>query len=955
MAGSRGVEDRKPRNLPAVLVERDRQLDQMAAVAGQAGDGRGGVVLVSGEAGIGKTTVVNEFLARHRGAVVLWGSCEDLATPRTFGPLHDMARHDPGLLAALRDGSHLDVYEALVAALSPPTGLAVAVIEDAHWADQATIDAIRYVGRRAAHGHGVLVVTARTEALVGDHPLRLAFGGIPPGSVVRIELPALTREGVVALAGDHPVDEVLAITGGNPFFVTELLDSGLDLPRSVVDSTLARAADLSPSTRDVLSVVAVVPGETERTMVDALELDLPAALAEAEPAGLILTTTTAIRFRHELARRAYEASLASDRRRDENRRVFTHLEGTDADPARLVHHAEQAGMLDGVARWAPVAGREAAAVGAHRQAVEHLQRAGIVLDRYPLEEQASLLELLTWELYVLGRFGAARHPSERAVAIREQLGEPAARGNALRLLSRVHWVRGERHEADRRAEEAIAVLEPLGESRDLAMAYSTRSQLAMLSAEDEEAIRWGTVAVDMGRRVGDPQALTHALNNVGTAQAHQTDSAEGIELIVQARRMAIDNGLDEDAVRAWTNEVWSLLRSHRNQETGPLLEEAIGFAHDRQQDGFEAYLTATRSMHRLAVGDWDGAESDVLWVLQQPAVSGTSDFPAASTWGTLLARRGEFAEARDVLDAGWERAVETLELQRTLPIATGIAELAWLEGRPLDGMYAFSQISDDLAARGTSWERAEVAMLQRRAGLETPAPLDVPEPYRHWFDGDHRAAAEAWRSIGEPYAAASALADSGGIQDLEEAVEVMERLGAVAAAARAAADLEQAKARRRRLATVLFTDVVGSTEMAARMGDDSWRRLLDEHDATTARVVARHGGRVVSGTGDGAMASFESPSSAIDAAVELVRELSGAGVTIRAGLHTGEVVPRGDDIGGMAVHIAARVGAEAGAGQVLVSSTTRDLVVGGARTLTDVGTRRLKGVADEWLLYEVSG
>jgi class 3 adenylate cyclase/tetratricopeptide (TPR) repeat protein len=843
----------------------------------------------------------------------------------------------------------------LVAALSPATGLAVAVIEDAHWADQATIDAIRYVGRRAAQGHGVLVVTARSEALVGDHPLRLAFGGIPPGSVVRIELPTLTREGVVALAGDHPVDEVLAITGGNPFFVTELLDSGLDLPRSVVDSVLARAADLSPATRNVLSVVAVVPGETERTLIDALGLDLPGALAEAEPAGLAVTTATTIRFRHELARRAYEASLTADRRREENRRVFAHLEGTDADPARLVHHAEQAGLLDGVARWAPVAGREAATVGAHRQAVEHLQRAIALLERHPPEEQAGLLELLAWERYVLGRFRLTRQPAEQAVAIREELGEPVATGNALRLLSRVHWIRGERGEAERRAEEAIDVLEPLGESRDLALAYSTRSQLAMLKAEDEEAIRWGTVAVEMARRVGDPQALAHALTNVGTAQAHRTDSVMGIELIVQARRLAIDNGLDEDAVRAWTNEVWSLLRSSRHRENGPVLEAAIGFARDRQQDGFEAYLIATRAMHRLAVGDWQGAESDVRWVLEQPAVSGTSDFPATSTLGTLLARRGEFAEARSVLEAGLERAVETGELQRTLPMATGIAELAWLEGRPLDGLYALSQIAEDLAAHGTSWERAEVAMLKRRAGVETPAPADAPEPYRHWFDGDQRAAAEAWRRIGEPYTAAAALADSGLIQDLEEATAVMEGLGAKAAAGRVAATLEQAKARRRRLATVLFTDVVGSTEMAARMGDEAWRRLLDEHDATTARVVARHGGRVVSGTGDGVMASFESPSSAIDAAVELVRELTGAGVDIRAGLHTGEVVPRGDDIGGMAVHIAARVGAEADAGQVLVSSTTRDLVVGGERTLTDIGSHRLKGVADEWLLYEVSG
>jgi class 3 adenylate cyclase len=927
----------------------------MAAAAGRAGQGRGGVVLVSGEAGIGKTTVVNEFLARQRGAVVLWGACEDLTTPRTFGPLHDMARSDPGLLGALDDGSHLDIYEALLAALSPPTGLAVAVIEDAHWADQATIDAMRYVGRRAAQGHGMLVVTARTEALVGDHPLRLAFGGIPPGSVVRIELPALSRDGVVALAGSHPVDEVLAITGGNPFFVTELLDSGLDLPRSVIDSILARAAGLSPSVRDALAVIAVVPGETEQGLIDALGLDLPAALAEAEPAGLILTTATAVRFRHELARRAYEASLSADRRRAENQRVFSHLEETGADPARLVHHAEQAESFDGVARWAPVAGREAATVGAHRQAVEHLERAILLLDRYPPEEQASLLELLAWERYVLGRFSDARDPAEHAVTVREGLGEPVATGNALRLLSRIHWIRGERRAAEQRAEEAIAALEPLGESPDLALAYSTRSQLAMLKAEDGEAIRWGTVAVDMARRVGDPQALSHALNNVGTAQAHQTDSVEGVELIVQARRLAIDNGLDEDAVRAWTNEAWSLLWSQRYQETGPLLEEAIGFARDRQQDGFEAYLTATRAMHRLSIGDWDGAEADVRWVLQQPAVAGTTDFPAASTWGSLLARRGEFAEARTVLEAGWEHAVVTDELQRTFPMAIAIAELGWLEGRPQDGMYALNHIDDDVAHRGTSWERAEVAMLRRRAGFETSAPSDAPEPYRLWFGGDYRAAADAWRRIGDPYASAWALADSGEIQDLEEALEAMDRLGAVAAAGRIAFELEEARGRRRRLATVLFTDVVGSTEMAGRLGDDSWRTVLDRHDATTARVVARHGGRVITGTGDGVMASFDTPSSAIAAAVELVEELSAAGVTIRAGLHTGEVVPRGDSLGGMAVHIAARVGAEAGAGQVLVSSTTRDLVVGGGRSLTDVGTRRLKGVADEWRLYEVAG
>jgi class 3 adenylate cyclase len=150
------------------------------------------------------------------------------------------------------------------------------------------------------------------------------------------------------------------------------------------------------------------------------------------------------------------------------------------------------------------------------------------------------------------------------------------------------------------------------------------------------------------------------------------------------------------------------------------------------------------------------------------------------------------------------------------------------------------------------------------------------------------------------------------------------------------------------LATVLFTDIVDSTLHASRLGDAAWRRLLDAHDTHTQAVVRDGRGRVVKSTGDGVLATFDSPSRAIESAVRLRSQLAELGIRIRAGLHTGEVERRGDDVGGLGVHIAARIEALAGAGQVVVSSTVKDLSAGSGFVFEDLGVSTLKGVDGEW-------
>jgi class 3 adenylate cyclase len=156
------------------------------------------------------------------------------------------------------------------------------------------------------------------------------------------------------------------------------------------------------------------------------------------------------------------------------------------------------------------------------------------------------------------------------------------------------------------------------------------------------------------------------------------------------------------------------------------------------------------------------------------------------------------------------------------------------------------------------------------------------------------------------------------------------------------------------LATVMFTDIVGSTRRAGELGDRRWRELLNVHDELTGRLVEEFAGRLVKTTGDGVLATFEGPGRAIQCAAALREELAGIGVGIRAGLHTGELELRGDDVGGLAVHIAARVMAAAQPGEILVSRTVRDLAAGADVTLEDRGMHPLKGVDGDWQLHAVA-
>jgi predicted ATPase len=239
------------------LLERASSLDELSAVLDDTRAG-GRVVLLAGEAGIGKTALVRRFSER-RGAEArfLLGACDPLLTPRALGPLHDLGRQAGDRLAALlAAGSPREqLFAALLDELDQGTRPQVVVVEDAHWADEATLDLLVFLGRRIERTRALLLVTYRDDELAAGHPLRRVVGRPPPEAVRRVKLAPLSEAAVAELAwrAGRPAAGLRALTGGNPLLVTEVL-AGTDagVPPTIRDLVLARLAGLAPSAQEVV-------------------------------------------------------------------------------------------------------------------------------------------------------------------------------------------------------------------------------------------------------------------------------------------------------------------------------------------------------------------------------------------------------------------------------------------------------------------------------------------------------------------------------------------------------------------------------------------------------------------------------------------------------------------------------------------------------------------------------
>ena len=508
------------------LVERDRELTALESVIDEAASGRGGMVVVTGEAGAGKTALLHALCERSAGSArVLRGMCDGLRTPQPLGPLHDIAATTGGALLELLRGDPVPYAVATALIDELRGGPAIVVVEDIHWADEATLDVLRLVARRIETVRAVLAVSYREEELDPRHPVRLMVGELASAvSLRRVPLSPLSPDAVARLAEPYGIDplELHRTTAGNAFFVTEVLASGgTEIPATVRDAVLARTGRLSPDARAVLDAVAIAPPHAETWLLETLSGSLDARLDECITSGVLVSVGECVSFRHELARLAVEESIPPARARRLHRAALDALLARgreDRELARLAYHAEAAGDRDAVLELAPLAAAYASSVAAHQEAAEQYARALRFSEGLPTDEVASLLTRRAHECYLTDQADDAIGALRDASALYRERDDIRRQGETLTTLSNILWCPGRGAEARPVASEAIDVLESLPAGPELVHAYATLSFLCHCSREGVAAQEWATRAHELAARTNDPAAVAHALFALGRCE-----------------------------------------------------------------------------------------------------------------------------------------------------------------------------------------------------------------------------------------------------------------------------------------------------------------------------------------------------------------------------------------------------------------------------------------------------
>jgi predicted ATPase len=289
------------------VLEREHIIASLTEYAGDCAIGEGRLVLISGEAGVGKTTLLEEFAAASGDARWIGGACDDLSTPRPLGPLFDIAAQLGGELAdaGRRNAPREDLFATLRSELARLAGLTVLVIEDVHWADESTLDLLRFLGRRMRDIPVLLIVTYRDDGLAPNDPLRVVLGDLARQRTTRrVNVAPLSQRAVAIMAEGSGVApaELFRLTGGNPFFVTEVVQSGTDdIPPSARDAVQARIATLSEDARNVVQTAALIGTRVDPGLLDAVSSPTDGVLDEVVASGVLVSDHNSLRCRHRTA------------------------------------------------------------------------------------------------------------------------------------------------------------------------------------------------------------------------------------------------------------------------------------------------------------------------------------------------------------------------------------------------------------------------------------------------------------------------------------------------------------------------------------------------------------------------------------------------------------------------------------------------------------------------------
>jgi DNA-binding CsgD family transcriptional regulator len=746
------------------LLEREDALSELRRAMAEAQAGLGRCVVLAAEAGHGKTSLL-AAAAAGRGPQVRWlqAGCDALHTPRPLGPLIDLAGSLPPevgqALRAAADAARTynGLFPLLLDALRGPAPLTVLAIEDVHWADEATLDCLRYLGRRLHTLCCVLIVSLRPEEADGQAPLRKTLAGLDPAITRRLALPPLTAAAVAELARRHqrPAEGLHELSGGHPFYVQQLLltTRGTRWPATVRDAVLAQADALSASARQAADWLACSPGGLELDTLLELQPDAASALAQPAARSLLEVHPPKVSFRHELARQVLEDALPPVQRWQHHRQLFQLLvrQAPQAgDLARCLHHAAAAGLTAEVSALAPQAAAQAEAVAAYRAAVRWLKLALAHADDAPLAQRAALYDRLALRCYFIQASEesvAARH---EAIALKRRAGDTVGAAASLAQLA-VQLTPDP--QALVLAQQALDELGGHRGSAESAMVHSALAISLVNAGQSAQALQHAEQALRCADASQQMESRVHSGSIAASVALAVAPSAQAFDRLARCIDEAMVLGPDRAAVPL-VNLTSVALAHGEYERVLEVSQRGMRYCDDRDLGLVVALLTVRRAVALVELARWDEARLCLQGLEEQRSVPSRQLRSAAILRAQLDALQGGANDA-----ASWEAAVQTArEGQCDLTpafVCLAAAQAAWLRE---DAAETTRLAKAGLEVADSPWMTGQYRAWLGRAGqllpnLQTP----LPEPFALAEAGRWQGAHAHWMQRGCRFHAALAL------------------------------------------------------------------------------------------------------------------------------------------------------------------------------------------------------
>ena len=768
------------------MIERAGFLTTLQSRFESIAEGEGHCIFVTGEAGIGKTSLVKTFSKEVKTKCKVYqGTCDALFTPRPLAPLYDILLQmgiDPPV-----SGSDITdrtvFFTRFFHELINRKEISLIVFEDIHWADEATLDFIKFLGRRITQLPCLFILTYRDNEIHLHHPLRNVLGHLNPGSFTRIQLLPLSKQAVEKMAEEkgYNGENVYSISGGNPFYVTEILASySPGVPDNIKDSVLSVYNRLDGTIKHLWEVLSVLPTGIRASYLEKMEPLSTMAIQQCLDSRILILNEGMLSFKHELYRRTIEESLSPFVRVALNKKIlelFRESFEQNHQVEQIIHHAKNANEYEHVVHYAPLAAREAVGVGAHIEAARLYLTAIEYYQGDDIDTLIRFYESYAYECYLTNQVKEAIIYIGKSLHLWKKKNDIEKIGNCMRFLSRLWWFDGNRKQAESFGSQAIEILEKQPSSRAKAMAYSNMSQLKMLSDQADECIFWGEKAIAMAEELADQEILSHALNNVGDVQARISSSKQkGIALLQQSLDIALKNSYHEHVARAYTNLGHNGLQTKDYELAKEMLDAGIQYCEERYLDSWTTYMWSSKARLNLETGHWDKALRIADNLLTNEDLSPVVKIGVLVVAAAIKMRRGDPGVLPLLVEAK-EKAFETLELQRIIPAMVALLEYEWITGQRCIEKEALDKTISMVEQMGNLYENSEFSCWLFRARKQHVALREFYEGYQVDNPAMALKAAAHWEKSGCPYEQALALFE-GNDDDKRTAIAIIQKLGA---------------------------------------------------------------------------------------------------------------------------------------------------------------------------------